>query len=184
MDIVVITIGALLGFSLARLQYTFAFSSTFCAEDHDIGAAKGECFYYAQKLYKIGIKLHLYTIIPAGILACPQFVPIIRHRLIIFHRVNGYAVLILVIVGLVGAVMILRRAFGGGLDVQMYGGVTTILTATSLGLSYYNIKKLQIEEHRKWMLRAWAYVSWVWEYFTTWTNLHSWGQSSRCDSSL
>lgn len=157
--VVVVLVGALLGFSLARIQYTFAYSHTFCDEDRDIGAAKGECYYYGQHLYKIGIKLHLYTIIPAAVLACLQFVPRIRHRVILFHRINGYLVLILVFFGLIGAIIILRRAFGGGLDIQLYGGVTVIMTIVSLSLSYYNVKKLQIDEHRKWMLRAWAYVS-------------------------
>ncbi|KAJ8114981.1 hypothetical protein OPT61_g3265 [Boeremia exigua] len=153
-----ITVGALFGFSVARLKYTFAFSTTFCSETGDVGAAPGECYYYKQSLYNTGIKLHLYTIIPAALLACVQFVPVIRHRFIIVHRVNGYLVLVLAYLGLISAFMILRRAFGGGLDVQLWGGVAGTMSAVSLGLSYYNVKKLQIEEHRKWMLRAWAYL--------------------------
>ena len=55
--------------------------------------------------------------------------------------------------------MIARVSFGGGLDVQMAAGVMSIMSLIALGMAYYNIKKLQIDQHRAWMLRAWFYVS-------------------------
>jgi len=55
--------------------------------------------------------------------------------------------------------MLLEHTFGGTLAVKSGGGLLVIMFLGSLGLAYYNIKKLQIEEHRAWMLRAWFYVS-------------------------
>jgi uncharacterized membrane protein len=70
-----------------------------------------------------------------------------------FHRINGYLVLVLMLVGVAGALMITSHAFGGGLSIHgaMYTLAVLVLGSASLG--YYNIKRLQVEEHRKWMLR-------------------------------
>lgn len=54
--------------------------------------------------------------------------------------------------------MICRRSFGGTLDTQAGVGTLVILTTVSLSLAYYNIKRLQIDQHRKWMLRAMFYL--------------------------
>lgn len=56
--------GALFGFTLARLMY-LDISGVFCGpatgSNH---AAPGECYYYQNfDRYKIGIRLHLYTIL-------------------------------------------------------------------------------------------------------------------------
>ncbi|KAK2049353.1 hypothetical protein LZ31DRAFT_339932 [Colletotrichum somersetense] len=143
--------GALMGFTLARLKY-LSFDA-FCK-----GAAPGECFYYRKGYEKAGIIIHLAGILPAGFLACFQFVPVIRHKAILFHRLNGYIILLLSLVGTAGAFMIARHAFGGGLDVQADVGFAGIMFVVSLTLAYVNIKRLQIEQHRAWMLRAWFYA--------------------------
>ncbi|KAL0933763.1 uncharacterized protein CTRU02_210562 [Colletotrichum truncatum] len=145
--------GALMGFTLARFQY-LSFS-TFCGED---GAAPGECFYYRKHIEKIGIKLHLAGILPASFLACFQFVPVIRHKALLFHRVSGYAVIILSFVGTAGIFMFLRNAFGGGIETQAGVGLMSIMFIASITMAYINIKRLQIEQHRAWMLRAWFYA--------------------------
>lgn len=87
-----------------------------------------------------------------------QFIPAIRHRLIIFHRINGYIIILLIFLGNIGALMVARRAFGGYLSTQSGVGVLVILTTTGISLAYYNIKKLQIEQHRAWMLRSMFYL--------------------------
>lgn len=144
--------GALMGFTLARFQY-LSFKNVFCnpSAPGGTGAAPGECYFYTRGHYKAGIILHMSTILPAAFLACFQFVPAIRHRALLLHRINGYIILVLVPISNAGALMIARHAFGGGLDTQAVVGV--------LALSYYNIKRLQIEQHRAWMLRAWFYVN-------------------------
>lgn len=102
--------------------------------------------------------MHLAACLPAGVLMVLQFVPVIRHKFLIFHRINGYVIIILTLISNVGALMICRRSFGGGLDTQSAVGTLAILTTVSLGLGYYNIKRLQIDQHRAWMLRAMFYM--------------------------
>ena len=143
--------GALIGFILARFMYLN--DSILKAN-----AAPGEWFWYNQSFYKAAIKLHLATILPAAFLAVLQFTPIIRYKLLTFHRVNGYLVILLLLIGNVGALMGARHAFGGSLATQFLIGLLAVSTTVSAVLSYINIKRLQIEQHRAWMLRCWFYA--------------------------
>ncbi|KAG9191710.1 hypothetical protein G6011_10444 [Alternaria panax] len=148
--------------ALARMAY-LDFSKNFCPADGSSqsgnSAAPGECYYYLNfSRYKIGILLHLAGVLPASLIAVVQFTPFIRRRWIIVHRIGGYAALLLYIVGLVGALMIARHAFGGGLDVQSFVGVLGFGSLGCFIISYFNIKRLQIEQHRAWMLRGWFYA--------------------------
>lgn len=95
----------------------------------------------------------------AGLLVVLQFTPIIRHKLMLVHRINGYIIVLLALVSNVGAIMIAREAFGGTMATQAWIGTLFIITTIGLGLAYYNIKVLQIDQHRAWMLRTWFYVS-------------------------
>ncbi|KAK0106178.1 hypothetical protein ONS96_003824 [Cadophora gregata f. sp. sojae] len=147
--------GAMLGFTLARFSYLNIGGSS--SSSFKNGSAPGEWYNYRSSHYRIGITLHLVTIIPAGFLAVFQFIPVIRHKLLLFHRLNGYLLLLLSLLGNIGALMIARRAFGGGLDVQSAVGLLAIITEVSLAMAYVNIKRLQIDQHRAWMLRAWFY---------------------------
>jgi uncharacterized membrane protein len=123
------------------------------------GAAPGECYYYENfSQYKIGILLHLAGVLPASVLAVIQFTPFVRYRWITIHRIFGYAAVLLYVVSFVGVLMIARRAFGGGIEVQAWCGFVGIGTIICFALSLYNIKRLQIEQHRAWMLRGWFYV--------------------------
>ena len=54
--------------------------------------------------------------------------------------------------------MIARYSVGGDLAIQSFVGTLAIMTTVGLLLAYYNIKKLQIEQHRAWMLRVWVCV--------------------------
>ena len=148
---VIIFAGAMLGFSLARLQYldlrTFSKS-----------ASPGEWYWYASGHRRVGLILHLAAILPAGILTVFQFIPSLRQRVPIFHRINGHMIIILVLVGNAGALMIARRAFGGDVSTQAAVGVLVLSTTTGVALAYYNIKKLQVDQHRAWMLRSMFYL--------------------------
>lgn len=154
--------GALLGFSLSRFPM-LDFYGKFCSKEGEgspFHAGPGECWYYLRGNHEtVGIIMHLAGVIPGSFLAFFQFVPVIRHKLILFHRVNGYVVILLSLVGTVGALMIVRHAFGGGLATQVSLGLLGIMFTGALLLAYINVKLLQIEQHRAWMLRAWAYVS-------------------------
>lgn len=153
--------GALFGFCLARSMY-LDFDGVYCPLDAKGGpnsAGPGECYSYkSHPVYLIGIKMHLFTIVPGAFLACFQFVPFIRLNYIIVHRINGYLVLLLSLLATVGAFMIARVSFGGSIDIQIVSGLLGIMFLCSLAIALYNIKTLQLEQHRAWMLRAWFYV--------------------------
>jgi uncharacterized membrane protein len=103
--------------------------------------------------------MHLACILPAALLACLQFVPVIRRTFVLFHRINGYLIITLSLVATAGALMLGRHSAGGGLDTQTAVGTVSLAFVASLALALYNVKRLQIEQHRAWMLRAWFYVS-------------------------
>ncbi|KAL0939525.1 uncharacterized protein CTRU02_206135 [Colletotrichum truncatum] len=152
--------GALMGFTLARLMY-LNFDKIFCGPGFSASqrALPGECYYYRKfTLDRIGIIMHLACILPASFLVCWQFVPIIRHKAILFHRINGYVILVLSVPGTLGALLIARHAVGGGLVVQVDVGFLGLIFLGSLLISFIQIKRLQIEQHRAWMLRAWFYA--------------------------
>ncbi|KAF4466935.1 hypothetical protein FALBO_6203 [Fusarium albosuccineum] len=152
--------GAMFGFSLARLMF-LDYYGVYCNPNGapGQGACPGECFSYSRKdIYQVGIKMHLYTIIPAGVLVVFQFVPFIRYKAILFHRMNGYIVIVLAIVGTVGAIITAPVAFGGSLSIRGWVGTMAIMFIGALILAIWNIKTLQLEQHRAWMLRAWFYA--------------------------
>ncbi|ENH73423.1 hypothetical protein FOC1_g10008910 [Fusarium oxysporum f. sp. cubense race 1] len=151
--------GAMFGFALARMMF-LNYNGIYCNPNSaGNGAGPGECWSYNRKdLYKIGIKMHLYTIIPASLLVAFQFVPFIRHKVLLFHRMNGYIVVVLAVIGTVGAIIIAPVAFGGSLSVRAAVGLMSIMFLGSLVLAIWNIKTLQLEQHRAWMLRAWFYA--------------------------
>lgn len=148
--------GAFFGFILARLQ--FLNFGILCGSSPVSSAAPGECYWYETfTRYHIGIILHLGGILPAGLLVVLQFTPVIRRTFVLYHRIAGYIILTLVVVSDVGALMIADHAFGGDNATQAFVGFLVIVTTISLIFAIINIKKLQIEEHRAWMLRAWFY---------------------------
>ncbi|KAL8372577.1 hypothetical protein RB595_002086 [Gaeumannomyces hyphopodioides] len=163
----VVFAGALMGFTLARLPF-LDIDGVFCSNSAGLSpatsatrhAAPGECFYYsaAGSLERVGIIIHLATVLPAAFLACFQFVPAIRRRWPAAHKANGYAVLLLSTVGAASAFLVARRAFGGTLATQTGVGLLGIAFLASLALAYANIRRRQIEQHRAWMLRAWFYA--------------------------
>ncbi|KAF4337744.1 hypothetical protein FBEOM_8341 [Fusarium beomiforme] len=150
--------GAMFGFALARMMF-LDYNGIYCNSNGKIrGAGPGECWSYDRKdLYKVGIKLHLYTITPASLLVVFQFVPFIRYKALLVHRMNGYIVVVLGVIGTVGAIMIAPVAFGGSLPIRAFVGTLSIMFLGSLFLAIWNIKALQLEQHRAWMLRAWLY---------------------------
>lgn len=150
--------GALMGFTLARFSY-LNFFGVFCGNEGSSHAVPGECYNYQSGHEKVGIIMHLATILPAAFLVIFQFVPFIRHRAIMVHRINGYLVVVLALLSTAGVLMIARNAYGGEISTQLGVGFVSIAFVGALVIAYINIKRLQIEQHRAWMLRAWFYVS-------------------------
>lgn len=103
------------------------------------------------------MQMHLGTIIPAGILVVVQFVPIVRYKAIMVHRLNGWLVTLLLFVANAGAIMITDRSFGGKYDTQVFAGLLAIFSTVAAVMGIINIKRKQIDQHRKWMIRCWVY---------------------------
>lgn len=55
--------------------------------------------------------------------------------------------------------MIARHSFGGGFETQVWVGALAIMTTVGACLAYYNVKQLQIDQHRAWMIRTWFYAA-------------------------
>jgi hypothetical protein len=142
----------MLGFVLARFMYLDIDGS------FHKGTAPSEWLIYSKGLYRYGITIHLSACLPAGFLMIWQFLPVIRHKALLFHRINGYIVILLVFVSNAGALMIARRAFGGTILTQTGVGVLAIMITVSVSMAYYNVKRLQIDQHRAWMLRTMFYM--------------------------
>lgn len=81
-----------------------------------------------------------------------------RHKVILFHRINGYIVIILSLIASAGALIVTQHAFGGDLATRTFTGALVISTTLSYLFAWLNIRRLQIDQHRAWMMRAWAYV--------------------------
>ncbi|KAI0863829.1 hypothetical protein F4860DRAFT_501776 [Xylaria cubensis] len=153
-------LGTFLGFTISRLQF-LDFYGVFCsatAKSATSHAAPGECFYFLQEPYTVGIILHLATILPASLLVCIQFIPVIRRKATLLHRVNGYIIIILSVLSMAGVYIIAPRTFGGGFDAQGLLGALSITFLWALLMSYISIKRRQIDQHRAWMLRAWFWA--------------------------
>lgn len=108
--------------------------------------------------WRVGMLMHLASVVPIGFLLPFQFLPIIRYKLMIWHRLAGYLLILLLLAGNVGACLAVDRAMGGSLELRAFTYVTAGLTTVSMLLAYINIKRLQIDQHRAWMLRGWVYA--------------------------
>ncbi|EED18136.1 conserved hypothetical protein [Talaromyces stipitatus ATCC 10500] len=134
-------------FCFARLKYL----STSVLEAE---LTPGDWFWFHDGILHIGFMLHLATMLPAGLLMILQFVPRIRYKFMLFHRLNGYVVIILALIGNVTAMIIARRAFGGDMGSQTCTGFLALASTVAMALAWWNIRCLQIDLHRAWMLRA------------------------------
>lgn len=148
---------ALLWFHLAGAMFAFCLAHTpYLAIDtyYRAKAAPGEWFYFRQPFYRAAITLHLAAVVPAGILAAVQFTPIVRRKALLFHRMNGYVIILLVTLANVSGLMVARRSFGGTVEAQVFAGVLAIATTVCMVLAWVSIKRLDIASHRAWMLRC------------------------------
>lgn len=152
--------GAMLGFTLAKFQY-LNYDKIYCNRERTglSTASPGECYWYDRGFYRIGMLMHLGGTLPAGFLTVFQFIPVIRYTSMVFHRINGYLVLVLFLISNAGMFMFVRHSFGGELETQVASGTLAIMSIGAMSLAYYNVKMLQIDQHRAWMLRGWFYVS-------------------------
>lgn len=92
-------------------------------------------------------------------MAVLQFIPIIRYKAILFHRINGYAAILFFLAGNAGAFMIIQHAVGGHPAMQVWIGLLGVMTTIGIGIAVFSIKRLQIDQHRAWMLRVWTWAA-------------------------
>ena len=70
----------------------------------------------------------------------------------------GCAIITPVLVANAIALIIAPHAFGGVLATQAGIGLLAILSTVRIALAVYSIWRMQIDQHRKWMLRVWFYM--------------------------
>jgi len=148
--------GAMLGFSLSRLQdldYDHIFKEEFAL-------VTGYWYYFHNGSFRIGMIIHLSTVLPAGILMVLQFTPVIRHKFITFHRINGYIVLFLLLMSNASACVVLRHNQGGGARIAAQTAEVFLVIITTLGMAmaWWNIRRKQVDQHRAWILRTMFYM--------------------------
>jgi len=143
--------GALVGYCLAR-------SPTMNPAKIANLLVPGEWFWFAHPVYKINLFIHIYLTTIGGIGAVLQFLPAIRRRNVIIHRLNGYGVLFCLIVGNICGAIVGRRSFGGELNVQSAYYILGIMVVYAGLMGAYNVKK-DTRRHRKWMLRMVVYFA-------------------------
>ncbi|PPJ57410.1 hypothetical protein CBER1_01407 [Cercospora berteroae] len=146
----------MLGFSLSRLQH-YDYDGTF---KNDFALVVGQWYYFQSGRERIGMIIHLGAILPAGILVVLQFVPKIREKLLIFHRINGYLVILLGLLSSLATLAVIPHKQGGGarISTQTAEAFLVIITAVSVVLAWWNIRRKRVDQHRAWMLRTWFYM--------------------------
>lgn len=151
-----------LGFALSRSPY-LNYYGIFCRQGYLAAyfhAAPGECYYFLNGgREQIGMMIHLFAIIPCCLLLFFQFVPSIRQRSSLFHRVNGYIIILLVSMAVAGGLTASRKSFGGDPAFRVSNGLLASLVVVGLAMAMVNIKRLRVDQHRAWMLRTWVWVS-------------------------
>ncbi|KAL8658014.1 MAG: hypothetical protein Q9226_001348 [Calogaya cf. arnoldii] len=152
----VIFAGGMLGFSLSRLS-DLDFDHHF---KNGFALVPGYWYYFHHGPRRMGMILHLATVLPAGILMVLQFTPVIRKKFITFHRINGYTVLLLLLISNGAACVVLPHKQGGGARTATQAAEAFLVIITTLGMAmaWWNIRRKQIDQHRAWMLRTMFYM--------------------------
>jgi hypothetical protein len=149
---IIFGLGAL-GFCASRAMYL-----DYDGAYREAKIATGDWESQSHGFRRVGMIMHLACVMPIGFLLPFQFLPIIRYKFMLWHRVAGYILMLLLLVGNIGACLVSDTAMGGSLEVRALVYVVASMTIVSLLLAYINIKRLQIDQHRAWMLRAWFYA--------------------------
>ncbi|KAL8889815.1 MAG: hypothetical protein Q9215_002957 [Flavoplaca cf. flavocitrina] len=152
----VIFAGGMLAFSLSRLS-DLDFDHHF---KNGFALVPGYWYYFHVGPRRVGMIMHLATVLPASILMVLQFTPVIRKKFITFHRINGYTVLTLLLISNGAACVVLPHKQGGGsrTSTQTAEAFLVIITTVGMAMAWWNIRRKQIDQHRAWMLRTMFYM--------------------------
>lgn len=140
----------MVAFFVIRIPYTFP-------DALQIKLIRSEYYNFRIPLNKLFLWLHLITVLPSGLLAVFQFVPGIRARAMSYHRTVGKIINISAFVSTACACGMARVSFGGDLAIQAGTYLVGAMILWSTAASWRAIRRLQIDEHRIWLIRAWSY---------------------------
>lgn len=118
----------------------------------------GESFWFRDGLLYWGMQIHLWTVLPAGILLPLQFLPGMRRRYMHLHKLSGRLLFVLLLIGDITALSIARVSFGGSIDTQVATVFLSSITSFSIYKAWTSIRSLRIDQHRAWVIRTWTYA--------------------------
>ena len=136
----IIFAGALMGFTLSRFMNLNVDGML-----RTYSTVVGEWFEETKEPTHTVITIHLASILPAAFLVCLQLTPVIRHECIMYYRIAGHVVLLLLLVSNVSAIVLAPAAYGGHLATRCGIGFLVILTTVGATLAYINIKRKQFD---------------------------------------
>lgn len=114
--------------------------------------------YNHSPLTRAAFVLHLVSVLPAAAIATVQFLPKARNFSIGAHRYLGRTSIVLAWISVVTAYIITPSSYGGAPLYQAGLYVLGLFVSLALGLAWYNIRVSQIDQHRNWMIRSWAWA--------------------------
>ncbi|KAF8915755.1 hypothetical protein CPB85DRAFT_1217483 [Mucidula mucida] len=139
--------GALLGFCLFYVQM-------FSMSGMRRMTIPGEWFWLGfNEFFHVNYSIHIYLSCIGGSFSLLQFLPAIRRRFVLFHRINGYFVLLTLIPANICGAIAGNRAFGGEINAQSAYYSLGILTVGCFLMGIFNVKR-DTRQHRKWMIRG------------------------------
>ena len=150
-----------MGLCLSAVE-VYSLDGKYCGNYEGPVGVHSDCYLFQKdRRTKIGFALHVFTVLPAGILAVFQFVPAIRHKALLYHRMAGYTAITLMFVANAGAVIMSQEIHGGTIEIRALVGIVALMTTGGLVIAVYNIKKQQLDQHRAWMLRSWFWLGFI-----------------------
>jgi uncharacterized membrane protein YozB (DUF420 family) len=116
-----------------------------------------EYFNFKVRPYGSLLLTHLACVLPASILSVIQFIPRLRAKSMSWHRYAGRIINVLTIISSICGIAIGRVSFGGDLTTQTSCFMLGAVTLYSVIAGWKTARQHKIEEHKVWMIRAWAY---------------------------
>ncbi|KAG7441505.1 uncharacterized protein BT62DRAFT_937018 [Guyanagaster necrorhizus] len=113
----------------------------------------GEWFGFSKHGFKVAYSMHIFLSVIGGIFVLLQFIPAIRRRAILLHRMNGYFVLLCLIPANVSGGIAGYRSFGGEINAQSAYYTLGIAVVLCFSAGLFNVKS-NTREHRRWMIRG------------------------------
>ncbi|KAH8596763.1 hypothetical protein B0O99DRAFT_619887 [Bisporella sp. PMI_857] len=116
----------------------------------------GPLYWFHRGVLKVAMQVHLWSVLPAGILLPLQFLPIMRRKYMRLHIFSGRLLLILLIIGNITALKMGSRSFGGSIETRVWIVFVASLSSFSLFKAWVSARSLNIDDHRAWIFRTWG----------------------------